>query len=463
MEQKNGSMFSLDDTIAAIATPVGIGAIGIVRISGNDALAIADEVFLSKNKVSLCPSHRILYGHIIHPDTREIIDEVLVAVMRKPHSYTREDVVEISTHGGIGVANLVLQAVLKAGAREANPGEFTLRAFLNGRIDLSQAEAILDIINSRTEEGIGIALSQLEGKLSGEIKKLREGLINIVSLLELSLDFVEEDLVLPPEDEIKRIISSTIKQLNRLISTYKRGNIIRNGINALIVGKPNVGKSSIFNALLLEDRAIVTPYPGTTRDMVEGWLNLDGIPVRLIDSAGISDTVHPVESIGVQRTRNMLGKTDVIIAVFDVSQGLTQGDKALINEIQNKNVVYTLNKKDLGVKFPHKDMLNGKKVVYTSALKMDGIDNLAEAIKGVVSSEIKEKGEVIITNERHYIALKGAVDAMKRAKKNLKLGYTQEIIAEDIRESIEHLEEIIGENISGDVLNNIFSKFCIGK
>ncbi len=463
MGQKNTSMFSLDDTIAAIATPMGVGAIGIVRISGKDAISIADKIFISKDKPSSSESHRILYGHIINPDTREPIDEVLLAVMRKPHTYTREDIVEISTHGGVGVARLVLQMVLKAGAREANPGEFTLRAFLNGRIDLTQAEAILDIINSRTKEGIGIALAQLEGKLSEEIKKMRNGLINIVSLLELSLDFVEEDLVLPPKKEIEKVISSTIRQLNKLISTYRRGNIIKNGMNALIVGKPNVGKSSIFNALLLEDRAIVTPYPGTTRDMIEGWLNIGGIPVRLIDSAGIRDTVHPVETIGVQRTKKMIGKTNIIIAIFDVSQDLTQEDKRLIREIQKKNVVYVLNKKDLGVKFRYKKILNGKQIVLTSALKMEGIDNLENAIKELISSDISDKESVIITNERHNIALEDALNTLKRAKKNLKSGYTQEIISEDVREAIDQLGEIIGENVSEDVLQNIFSKFCIGK
>jgi len=456
-------MFSLDDTIAAISTPVGMGAIGIVRISGNDALGIADKIFLSKDRPSQSPSHRVLYGYIIDFETEEVVDEVLLAVMRKPHTYTREDIVEISTHGGIGVARLVLQTVIKSGAREAQPGEFTLRAFLNGRIDLSQAEAIPDIINSRTKEGIGIGLSQLEGRLSRVIKELRENLINITSLLELSLDFVEEDLVLPSSQKIEKIISDTTGNLERIISTYRRGNIIKNGVNALIVGKPNVGKSSIFNALLLEDRAIVTPYPGTTRDMVEGWLNVDGIPVRLIDSAGIRDTMHPIESIGVQRTKTMMGKTDIIIAVFDISGDITVEDEELLKEIRGKNVVYVLNKKDLGEIFPEKNIPTESPIVPTSAVKMGGIDTLQDAIRNAISENIGIESDIIITNERHYVALKNALTSLKKARENLKSGYTQEIIAEDIKEAIDNLGEIIGENVTDEVLQNIFSKFCVGK
>jgi len=456
-------MFSLDDTIAAISTPIGVGGISVIRISGKDAIPIVNKIFISNENLLSYPSHRVLYGHIIHPDTKGEIDEVLLTVMKKPRTYTREDIVEISTHGGIGVTRLVLQAVLTAGAREANPGEFTLRAFLNGRIDLSQAEAILDIINSRTKEGIGIAFSQLKRRLSNVINAIQKDLINIASILELSLDFSEEDIPLPSNKEIDRIISRAIKEISKIISTYKRGNIIKNGINALIVGKPNVGKSSIFNALLLEDRAIVTPYPGTTRDMVEGWLNIGGLPVRLIDSAGLRDTSHPIESIGVQRTKKMIKETDIIIAVFDVSNGLTEEDKVLIKEVQDKNVVWTLNKKDLGENFSYKEILDGKNVVLTSALRMDGIDKLHIAIEKLISYGDKENDEIIITNERHYIALKNVLNALKRANKNLKSGWTQEIISEDIREAIGGLGEITGENVSEDVLKNIFSKFCIGK
>ncbi len=456
-------MFSLDDTITAISTPIGIGAIGVVRISGNDALNIADRIFLSKNRPSQSPSHRILYGHIIDPETEEIIDEVLLAVMRKPHTYTREDIVEISTHGGIGVARLVLQTVIKSGAREAQPGEFTLRAFLNGRIDLSQAEAILDIINSRTKEGIGIALSQLEGQLSGFISELRGNLINIASLLELSLDFVEEDLVLPSSQKIEEIISDATENLERIISTYRRGNIIKNGVNALIVGKPNVGKSSIFNALLLEERAIVTPYPGTTRDMVEGWLNVDGIPVRLIDSAGIRDTIHPIESIGVQRTKTMMGKTDIIIAVFDISDDISDEDKELLENIKDKNVIYVLNKKDIGETFPVGNISAKSPIVPTSAVKMEGIDTLQDAIRDTISRGTGVESDIIITNERHYVALKNALVSLNKARENLNAGYTQEIIAEDIKEAIDDLGEIIGENVTDEVLQDIFSKFCVGK
>jgi len=456
-------MFSLDDTITAISTPLCTGAVGIVRISGKDALNIADKIFQSQKKPSSAPSHHILYGYIIHPETKEVIDEVLLAVMKKPHTYTREDIVEINTHGGIGVAKLVLQTVIEAGARQAQPGEFTLRAFLNGRIDLTQAEAILDIVNSRTKEGIGIAVSQLKGKLAEFIKGLRENLINITSLLELSLDFVEEDLVLPSFDEIEKIIDDAAVKIEKLIFTFQRGNIIKNGVNALIIGKPNVGKSSIFNALVLEDRAIVTPYPGTTRDMLEGWLNIDGIPVRLLDSAGITDTKHPVESIGVERTKKMMGKTDIIIAVFDISEDITEEDKELLRDIKDKDVVYVLNKKDLGEKFPINNIHNIRPVVSTSALKMEGIDELQLAIKDLIYKDTGQRSDIIITNERHYVALKNALNRLNNAKTNLKSGYSQETIAEDIRESVDALSEIIGENIPETVLLNIFSKFCVGK
>lgn len=451
----------LDDTIVAISTPVGEGGIGIVRLSGRDSLSIADRIFVSKNgkRPSGFKTYTVHYGHVVD------IDEVILTVMRAPKTYTKEDVVEINCHSGIVPLRKVLDLVLRNGARLAEPGEFTKRAFLNGRIDVTQAESVLDIIKAKTDLSLRAAVRNLDGLLSKKINHIRDGLINILAHIEASIDFSEEDDV----DKVKtRAVFDSLKKLKHdiegLISTASKGKILRQGIKTVICGGPNVGKSSLLNALLKESRAIVTHLPGTTRDTIEEIVNIKGIPVILVDTAGIATTDHPIEKEGVKRSRSSIEAADLILLVLDYSRKLKRHDKELMTAIKDKeNVIIVINKKDLKKRIEVRG-LPKRSIVYTSALKQSGIDRLEDKIK-----DLTFKGKVLssdfasISNDRQLDVLRRSLEDIKGALNSRKDKAPMDCIAVYVRSSIENIGEITGHTITEEALDRIFSEFCIGK
>lgn len=455
------------DTIAAIATPLGEGGIGVVRISGDKALKIADRIFKGKTKPSKAKTHTIHYGKIIDPKTKKELDEVLLMVMRKPNTYTTEDMVEINTHGGIMPMKKILELVLQNGARLAEPGEFTKRAFLAGRIDLTQAEAVLDIVQAKTDKSLELALSQLDGKLSTHIQEIKDRLIEIETKLELSIDFPEEEVGKLNMKDIKRLTQKVNQQIIELLESGKSGKLVREGASFPIVGRTNVGKTSLFNALIGEERAIVTPYPGTTRDVIESWLNIDGIPIKLVDTAGVRDSDNPIEQEGVLRTRKAIKEAFGIIFVCDQSEGILQEDIELLGSVRKeseqvgkaeKRIIGVLNKNDLP---PAKSGWNFEfPVISVSALKGDNIDLILPAIGKIVAWDNKPP---LVTRERHLDALRRANISVERAKAGIENNLTPELIAYEIKEALNIIGEITGEVTSEDILNRIFSEFCIGK
>lgn len=463
--------FYLDDTIAAISTPPGEGGIGIVRISGRDAIKIADDIFFSPKgkKLINIPSHNIIYGFIIDPLSNKKIDEVLVSVMRAPHTYTREDVVEINCHGGSIILKNILHIILKRGARLAEPGEFTRRAFLNGRIDLSQAEAVIDIIRAKTEVAEKIALQQLEGGLSKKIKDISDEITESYAYIEASIDFPEEDLDLLPKDEIIRSLNSIEKKLITLSNSYEEGRLFREGISAAIVGKPNVGKSSLLNVLLQKDRAIVTDIPGTTRDIIEDFLNINGLPLRIMDTAGIRETHDLAEIEGVKRSLRAIQGADIVIAVFDASRAIDDADIELISKVREKKTIFVINKSDIeSPEFINSNSIlfqEGKKTIKISAIKQVGIEEFKNAIYNECLSQDRsyDREDILISNIRHKQAIDKSLDSLEKAISSLKENLPLEIVALHLRESLDNLGEIIGTVTTEDILNRIFSDFCIGK
>ena len=474
----------MDDTITAISTPLGEGGIGIVRMSGPEAISIADRIFRLKvsaqngeEKPSLFLSHTIHYGQIVDTERGEEVDEVLLIVMRKPRTYTTEDVVEIHCHGGLMPLSRVLDITLRCGARLAERGEFTKRAFLNGRLDLSQAEAVLDIIQSKTKEGLDSALSLLHGVLSKEIHGLKERTIQILTLIEAELEFPEDEIEELEGSEVLKIILDLRASLRKLIEDGKAGKILREGITAAIVGKPNVGKSSLLNALLLEDRAIVTPFPGTTRDTLEEWMNLKGVPVKLIDTAGIRQTDNPVEVEGVRRTMKAIEDADILLFLLDSSDQITEEDIQIFNEIKDKKFLLLLNKCDLPKNEKLVEWLNGEwtnlanhqlsitnHFVYeVSATQRLGLEALNKGMLEAVWGDGISPKDLIVTRARHLDALRRSLLALDRAEDGLREGKTHELIAFEVRESLDALGEITGETTSEEILNRIFEEFCIGK
>lgn len=456
----------IEDTIAAISTPLGEGGIGIVRITGENSIDIADKVFKGKKKVSELKSHTINHGKVIDPVDGNMVDEVLLSVMRKPNTFTREDVVEINCHGGILPLKQILSIVLDNGARLAEPGEFSKRAFLNGRIDLAQAESIIDIIKSKTEKSLSIAVNNLEGSLSEDIKSIRTLLTNILARIEVNIDFPDED----PEahidtDELADRLEKIIVEIDRLLKSAGKGKIFREGLKAVIVGKTNVGKSSLLNCLLEEKRAIVTDVPGTTRDVIEEMLNFGGIPLKIIDTAGIRKTEDTVEKIGVERSRKSIREADLVIVVLDGVRGLSEEDMEIIKIIKNKKHIFLVNKIDLVDdsvidKFENK---LGEKCIPISAKKGSGLENVEAKIKEIVESESHKVGEALVTRSRHERALKDAREYLKESLKGIKEDVPFDIAAIDVREARNHLGEITGDTVSEDILDKIFSEFCIGK
>lgn len=455
-----------DDTIAAIATPLGIGGLGIVRISGEKAGEIAKRLFVPRSSQNNLQSHRLYHGEIVDPREGTPLDEVLLVMMRRPHSYTGEDVVEIHCHGGILILQNVLQAVLREGARIAEPGEFTKRAFLNERLDLAQAEAVADLIESQTHKGMSQALGQLKGRLSTEIRKLRDELIELLSSVEASIDFPEEDLEeISGEMLLKRVEGCSAK-IQGFLSTYEEGRIYREGLCTVIVGRANVGKSSLLNILLEEKRAIVTEIPGTTRDVIGEIINIKGIPLKILDTAGLRKATNIIEEEGIKVTREKLTEADIVILVLDGSQALSAEDRDIIQELRGKKVVVTINKIDLPQKLPRsqveKEDLEGQ-IVEISAKEGLGIDKLKEVIFSTTVCQSVEGPSIFINRVRHKIALERADDSLQKAKESILKEMSPEFVALDLKLALEHLGEIVGETTTEDILDKIFSEFCIGK
>ncbi len=460
----------LDDTIAAIATPPGEGGIGIVRLSGPAAMSIAAQIFHSGSARNWCeePGYRVYYGHIVEPESGKVVDEVLLTVMRAPRSYTREDVVEISGHGGVVPLRRILQIVLNLGARLAEPGEFTKRAFLNGRLDLAQAEAILDIIRSPTEASLRLAVDQLQGDLSREIKDLQSKLVAVLATIEAGIDFPEEDDV--PETEQGALtleLSSIIAYCQELLAGAAQGRIYREGLGVAIIGKTNVGKSSLLNALLRENRAIVTEIPGTTRDVIEEMINIRGIPLRVLDTAGLRKTNDAVELIGVERTKETIKLADLILVVLDAATGLEAEDREVLNLVKEKRVLIVINKIDLGISNIVDEEVNRHlqaPILKISVEKKQGMSQLEEAIVDMVEDgQSAARKTPLVSNIRHQAALEKGVQSLEEAQKALEAQMPLEMVAIDIRSAMEAFGEVTGESVGEDLLDRIFQEFCIGK
>jgi len=456
------------DTIAAISTPLGEGGIGIIRISGNSALKIAEKIFKTKKGALLQAGNRkLIYGHI-YDRSGKIVDEVLLTYMKAPHTYTREDVVEINCHGGIVPLRKILETVLAEGARAAEPGEFSKRAFLNGRLDLAQAESVIDIIRSKTEAGLNLAVTQLGGKLSGKIFELQESLLGLLAQVEANIDFPEEDLEEATGREIVRNSEALLEQINKIIKGAEAGKIYREGINTIIIGSPNVGKSSLLNAMLQENRAIVTEIPGTTRDIIEEIINIRGIPLKIIDTAGLRETEDLVEKMGVAKTREMMGRAGLVLLVIDAARGLTGEDYAIIDLIKKKKAIFILNKAD--VKEPQVDINEikalsaGRPVLWISALEGTGLEKLEEKIVEIVfEGQLSAADDVLVTNIRHKRALECSAEHLKDAVKGIKDNLPVDVVSIDLRAAWESLGEITGSAVTEDLLDRIFADFCIGK
>ncbi len=455
------------DTIAAISTPLGAGGIGIVRISGPQSLAIAQRLFRSKKESGRLLSHRLCLGEIRHPVDGRVIDEVFLVYMEQPKTYTREDVVEIQCHSGILILQEILQAVLACGARLADPGEFTKRAFLNGRLDLTQAEAVIDLIQAKTRRSLEIANSQRSGRLSREVRSAQEKILDLLTLLDAAIDFPDEDLPEISAEEIGRRIREARADLDALLRTYAEGKLYREGLAAVIVGRPNAGKSSLLNSLLKEDRAIVTPIPGTTRDIIEETLNLAGIPLRLTDTAGLRPAQDAIEEEGVRRTRERLAQADLVLWVVDGSETLQNEDLDILSEVRGKKTLVAVNKNDLPRAFSFddlKDKIPEAPLISISCLLDTGIEELKEALRRVIlEGKTESPGEVLLSNLRHKRAIQKARGALDQALEALSGGLPPECLAVDLQEAQAALGEIVGTHAPEDILERIFSQFCIGK
>ena len=450
----------MEDTIVAISTTTGVGAISIVRLSGKDAISIVNKSFKGKN-LTKQKSHTITYGHIIN--NKEVIDEVLVSIMKAPKSYTTEDVVEINCHGGIISTNKILEIMLENGARLAEPGEFTKRAFLNGRIDLVEAESVMDLIESKTNEERRLSINNIQGQTSNLINKYRKRLIDLLSQIEVNIDYPEYyDIEVVTRDNISKEIINLRKDLLDLIKLSEERLPLKNGIDTLILGKPNVGKSSILNKLLNENKAIVTDIEGTTRDIVEGTINLNGLLLNLIDTAGVRKTDNLVEKIGVEKTIELIDKVDLVILVLNNNEELSEDDKKLLELTNNKTRIIVLNKIDLDKKINLPKSL--KNVIETSMLEDKGIELLKQEIEKLYKLEkIKTKDQTYLSNTRQLSLAKRALEELSDAEKALKNKVPIDMIEIDLKKSLETLGEIIGLNYQDEIIDNLFKNFCVGK
>jgi len=457
------------DTIAAIATPPGVGGLGLIRVSGPASEAIARRVFRPLRPLASFLSHHLYHGEIVAPDTGAVIDDVLVAFMRGPSTYTGEDTLEINCHGGPLILRTVLAEIFRAGARPAERGEFTKRAFLNGRLDLSQAEAVLEMITAKTPEGLSAAVDRLKGGLSGRIEKIREAVIDLLAVIEASIDFGESDGVVETPGADLAELQILIEDLLALAATYLRGRIIREGVGVVIAGRPNVGKSSLLNRLLGEKRAIVTPVPGTTRDFIEEAISIDGIPVRLTDTAGIRLPEDAIEKEGIDLLWERLHSADAVLVLLDGSTALTPEDHEFFEKIHEKPMLPVINKSDLPQRLDGKVLQSllpktTPPAVRISAKYGDGIDRLMAAIREMVlATPAEETAGIMIADLRHKIALERAAECLDRAREGLQEGLSPELTALEVREALDSLGEITGHTTSEEVLDRIFANFCIGK
>lgn len=453
---------SLSDTITAIATPQGQGALGIVRISGEKALSIADTIFKGK-QLSAQPSHTLHFGTIRNDD--KVIDEVVVSLFKSPNSYTGEDLVEISCHGSSYILQEVLQLILDSGARLAEPGEFTKRAFLNGKMDLSQAEAVADLIASSSAASHDLAMKQMRGGFSSEIKKLREELVHFASMVELELDFSEEDVEFADRDQLVELINKLKVVIRQLIHSFKLGNVLKNGVATVIAGRPNAGKSTLLNALLKEERAIVSDIPGTTRDTIEELINIDGIIFRLIDTAGIRNATDKIETIGVGKTMEQIKRSTLVVYLFDLSEMEPKDLEADLEKLGVEVPVILIgNKMDLvGQDVMDRYLEIDKRILFISSLESDNLESINKALLEKLNAQNWEAESTIVTSARHYHALQLADEALDRSLEGVEMGVSGELLAVDIRTALDALGEITGEITTEDLLGNIFSKFCIGK
>jgi tRNA modification GTPase len=458
----------MNETIAAIATPIGEGGIHIIRISGPKAVGIASALFhpQSRTQVADLEPQKVVYGNLIDSDTRQAVDEVLLIRFHAPHSYTGEDVIEIHGHGGTYVSSKILQLVLDQGARAAEPGEFTRRAFLNGRLDLSQAEAVADVIHAASDKALTSSVAQLKGQLSEKLNALYDALVQVLAQLEAAIDFPEEGLEFKQKQQLDKNIQNTNDQIKKLVDSYRQGKIYREGLRVALVGKPNVGKSSLLNALLQEDRAIVTPHPGTTRDTLEERVRIKDIHITIVDTAGLRHQPGEIEEHGIERTRHALAQADIALVIFDGSQALDTNDAMLIKEVANKNKLTLHNKSDLTLLIDESSLLKQlgeKRAVALSAKNGEGIDALKEALYQSALGGRTTSEAVVITRERHRQALALAQDALARVSQSLQEDRSEDLIAVDLNIALEHLGGILGKTFVDDLLDQIFNDFCIGK
>ncbi len=458
-------MYSLDDTITAISSPIGEGGIGIVKMSGPDVLPILQAIFVPSKMESGAlwepVSHRLYHGQIVDPQTREAIEEVLVSYMKAPSTYTRQDVGEVNCHGGIVPLRRVLELTLHRGARLAHPGEMTLRAFLHGRLDLAQAEAVLDVVRAKTEAGLRIAVDQLGGHLSEEIRRVRAQLVDVLAYLEAAIDFAEDEI---PQRDITAPLQAAAGDLEQLIEGAERGMVYRQGLRGAIVGRPNVGKSSLLNRLLRTSRAIVTPLPGTTRDTLEETLNLQGIPLILVDTAGIAQSHDLVERLSIERSRQALASADLAVLVIDGHQPVQDADREIAELIGSKPAIVAVNKIDLPVLANVHGLLPAAKTLRISALTGEGLEKLEQTIVDLVfSGRVLASDTPLVTNPRHKQALSEALHHLRSAMEARSSGMSDDLLAIDVTAAVNALGEITGETATDELLEVIFSQFCVGK
>jgi tRNA modification GTPase len=458
-----------EETISAVATAAGEGAIGIIRMSGSKAITIVDKIFRGKtvNKASDSESQKMTYGHIVDPESQKTVDEVLVLIMRSPKSYTREDVVEIHCHGGVVPLKKILELTIRYGAVLAEPGEFTKRAFLNGRLDLSQAEAVIDIIRSKTDASLRMALGHLAGALSEKIRILRDEILGMIANLEATIDFPEEDIEELTAQEVKTAVLAVLTEIDYLLATKETGRILREGLETVIIGKPNVGKSSLLNALLKEKRAIVTDVPGTTRDIIEEFVNIRGIPLKIVDTAGIRETADIVEKIGVEKAREYIATADLILVLLDSSLPLSAEDREVLELLPGREAIVLINKSDLPTLLNMDEVytyVSDQKVIRISVMENSGLIELEQIIFDMVyGGHVQQKEGAFINNVRQANLLEQAKSHLEAVLLTIHDGMPADCIVVDLRDSWEKLGEITGDTVGGDIIDQIFTKFCIGK
>ena len=449
------------ETIAAISTPPGVGGIGIIRISGDNALNVAKRIFKAKNKSEIKP-FTIRFGYVID-ENKNALDQVLVSYFKSPKSYTGEDVIEINCHGGNVSTREILELVLKNGARLAEPGEFTKRAFLNGKLDLTQAEAVIELINSKSDKESKASYKQLEGLLGAKIKEIKQGIIDLLVDIEANIDYPEYDIEEVRRERIYNVLNTNVSKLETLEKSFESGKILRDGVSTVIIGKPNVGKSSLLNRLVKEDRAIVTEIAGTTRDTIEEYITIRGIPLKLVDTAGIHETDDIVESIGVNKSKKAIDESELVLLMLDATRELSKEDEELLEATKNKNRIILINKIDADKKI-NKDMFKNDKIIEMSTKTLTGIEELEETIEEMFNiSELNIENEIVITNVRHKNLIHKAAEEIKNAIVSIKNELPIDMLSIDLQEALQNLGEITGESISEEVVKGIFAKFCVGK